>query len=217
MSGAIWAVGSYYLGRPVPQNITALFPLLIFCSLLGIFLAQKNHLKKSVNFLIIVSVPLYFLVLATYYSRSWIQEVPKIRSFSNNIELHLPIATKELEDLISEIDSGKGIPRIFFGDSAVEPRFQKLINQKEDVWTPVPLQLLMPPISNKRREKIIMQYVCKINFPQVIMIHQYGAISQELPEFIRILTQYFQIERQESNAGYEVFLFMKKIENTCNE
>ena len=119
--------------------------------------------------------------------------------------------------MISEIDSGKGIPRIFFGDSAVEPRFQKLINQKEDVWTPVPLQLLMPPISNKRREKIIMQYVCKINFPQVIMIHQYGAISQELPEFIRILTQYFQIERQESNAGYEVFLFMKKIENTCNE
>ena len=49
------------------------------------------------------------------------------------------------------------------------------------------------------------------------MIHQYGAITQELPEFIRILTQYFQIERQESNAGYEVFLFMKKIENTCNE
>ena len=217
MCGAIWAVGSYYLGRPVPQNITALFPLLIFCSLLGIFLAQRNHYKKSVNFLIVVSVPLYFLVLATYYSYSWIQQVPKIRSFSANIESHLPIATKELEDLINEIDSTEGIPRIFFGDGAVEPRLLKFINQKEVVWTPVPLQLLMPPISNDRREKMIKQYICKINFPKVLMIHQYGAISQELPEFIRILTQYFEIERQESKTEYEVFLFMKKTQNTCNE
>ena len=217
MCGAIWAVGSYYLGRPVPQNITALFPLMIFCSLLGIFLAQRNHYKKSVNFLIVVSVPLYFLVLATYYSYSWIQQVPKIRSFSANIESHLPIATKELEDLINEIDSTEGIPRIFFGDGAVEPRLLKFINQKEVVWTPVPLQLLMPPISNDRREKMIKQYVCKINFPKVIMVHQYGAISQDLPQFLRILTQYFEIERQESKTEYEVFLFMKKTENICNE
>ena len=213
--GCIWAIGSYYLGRPVNQNIIAIFPLLTFCSLLGILLLRQKGRLSDCGPLISVAIPIHFLILATFYSPSWWNQVGTLKAFSLNISSQLPKASDTLNAAIKEMDPKDAIPRIFFGDGAVAPRLMGDLNLAELTWAPAPLQLLMPPISNKTREGILKRYLCRNSSKQTILIYQPGSVSKDFPQFLNAFDPYLQLEGRKVVGLYEILLFSKKQNSSC--
>jgi hypothetical protein len=212
IAGCIWAVASYYLGRPVPQNITALFPILTFCSLLSISLAARSDLRNWINPLFAASAPLYFLILATFYSPSWWQQLEKIKSFAPNISQHLQKSSTKLELELNRINPTGNIPVVNFSDSAATPYFPtiKLLNSEKS-WLPTPLQLLMPPITEEKQSVTMRRYICQ-NFKQNgILIYQPGSISYAWPSFLKNLNQLLLIKNIAVVDDREIYLFERNI------
>jgi hypothetical protein len=208
IAGCIWAVASYYLGRPVPQNITALFPLLTFCSLLSISLAARSDLRNSINPLFAASVPLYFLILATFYSPSWWQQLENIKSFTSNISQYLPKSSTKLELELNKINPAGSIPIVNFSDSASIPYFTAIeMLNSEKSWMPTPLQLLMPPIAEEKQSVTIKRFIC-LNFKQNgILIYQPGSISYAWPSFLKSVNQLLTIKNIAEADDRTIYLF----------
>ncbi len=220
IAGCIWAVASYYLGRPVPQNITALFPLLTFCCLLSISLAARSDLRNAINPLFAASTPLFFLILATFYSPSWWQQLENIRSFSSNIAQHLPKSSTKLELELNRINPTGNIPVVNFSDSAATPYFPtiELLNSEKS-WLPTPLQLLMPPITEEKQSVTMRRYICQ-NFKQNgILIYQPGSISYAWPSFLKNLNQLLLIKNIAVVDDREIYLFERNssFDTLCNK
>lgn len=220
IAGCIWAISSYYLGRPVPQNITALFPILTFCSLLSLLLASRYGLKNTISPLFAASVPLYFLILASYYSPSWWQQLENIKSFSANISLHLPKSSANLESVLNRINPTGDIPVVHFSDSAATPYFTKIQSlNSEKSWLPNPLQLLMPPIAEKKQSITMTRFIC-LNFKQNgILIYQPGSISYAWPSFLKNLSQLLAIKNIAEADDRKIYLFERNnsFDAVCNK
>jgi hypothetical protein len=219
VAGCIWSVASYYLGRPVPQNITALFPLLTCCTLLSLSLASRYGLRNTINPLFVASTPLYFLILATYYSPSWWQQLENIKSLSTNISLRLPKSSTRLESELIRINPNGNIPIVNFSDSAAIPYFPTISSfNSEESWLPTPLQLLMPPISEDKQALIIKRFVC-LNFKQKgILIYQPGSISYAWPSFLKNLNQFLLIKNVTEVDDRKIYLFERNtsFDTLCN-
>jgi len=208
--GCLWAVGSYYLGRPVPQNITALFPILCFCSLLSIFLARKRVFEKASTPLLIASIPLYFLVLATFYSPTWWQGLKGVKTYSENISSKLPKMDPKLEAELINLDRENSIPKIIFSDSAAFPYSIALnTNIKDITWLPTPLQLLMPPISAEKKSITLQKYICSTFKENGILIYHPGSISYALPQILNSIDKILRIKSKVQVDRYEIYLFEK--------
>lgn len=219
LAGCIWAVGSYYLGRPVPQNITALFPVLAYCSLLAIAIAERSGLKNMISPLFAAAVPLFFLIMTTYYSPGWWQNLQHIQSFSSNISLHLPKASADLEKALNKIDPTNSIPVVIFSDSAAAPYSQNIISLKNEIsWLPTPLQLLMPPIKTERQLTTLERFICH-NFKQNgILIYEPGSISYAWPGFLQNLSRLLFVKQIMEIGDKKIFLFEKNstFNSLCN-
>lgn len=213
-SGCIWAIGSYYIGRPVPQNITAMFPLLITCSLIGMLLAQKSLIGINYNFLTAAAFPLFFLILSTFYSGSFWKKIPSFESISNNISTKLFHKSDSLNVVIDKLDPKGIIPKVYLGDSAVSPKFN--LDKSEKTWLPTPLQLLMPPISPLRAKQILDRSLCANANNQVILIHQLGSVSGEFSKFEIIFRNHLELISLNKIDSYEVFLYRKNLSMLCN-
>uniref|UniRef100_B1XTG0 Uncharacterized protein n=1 Tax=Polynucleobacter necessarius subsp. necessarius (strain STIR1) TaxID=452638 RepID=B1XTG0_POLNS len=209
-AGCLWAVGSYYLGRSVPQNITALFPILCFCTLLSFFLARKRGFEKASTPLLMASIPLFFLVLATFYSPTWWQQLKGMQTYSENISSKLPIMDPKLEAELINLDKDNAIPKIIFSDSAAFPYSSAVKTNREAIaWLPTPLQLLMPPISNEKQSIILQNYVCSTFKESGILIYHPGSISYALPNTLKSLDKILHIKNKVLAGKYEIYLFEK--------
>ena len=212
-AGCIWAIGSYYLGRPVPQNITAMLPLLSTCALIGLLQARRGNPNLPYGPLSAAAFPLLFLILSTFYTSSfWVKSVT-FESFSKDISTKLFHKSDELSKAIEQIDPKGIMPRVYLGDSAVSP----MLNQdlSESAWLPTPLQLVMPPISQNRKAQILNRFLCSNHHNQVILIHQTGSVSLELPGLNLIITNYFGLVSTNKVGPYEVMLYVRKSNLPC--
>jgi len=209
-AGCLWAIGSYYLGRPVPQNITALFPILCCCSLLSFFLARKRGFEKASTPLLMASIPLFFLVLATFYSPTWWQQLKGMQTYSENISSKLPIMDPNLEAELINLDKDNAIPKIVFSDSAAFP-YSSVVktNRAAIAWLPTPLQLLMPPISAEKQSIILQKYVCSTFKENGILIYHPGSISYALPNILNSIDKILYIKNKVLVDKYEIYLFEK--------
>jgi hypothetical protein len=213
-TGCVWSIGSYYLGRPVPQNITAIFPLLTTCVLIGLLQARRISPNLPFGPLSAAAFPLFFLVLSTFYTSSFWRKSITFQSFSENISTKLLHKSDELTKTLEKIDPKGIMPRVYLGDGAVSPKSNNDLSEK--TWLPTPLQLIMPPISQKRKEQILNRFICSSPHNQVVLIHQPGSVSSELPNINSLITNYFDLVSTNKIRAYEVLLYVKKSDAPCN-
>ncbi len=212
-AGCIWAIGSYYLGRPVPQNITAMFPLLSTCALIGLLQSRRGNPNLPYGPLSAAAFPLLFLILSTFYTSSFWAKSVTFESFSKDISTKLFHKSDELSKAIEKIDPKGIMPRVYLGDSAVSPIINR--DTSESAWLPTPLQLVMPPISQNRKAQILNRFLCSNPHNQVILIHQTGSVSSELPGLNLIITNYFGLVSTNKVGPYEVMLYVRKSNLAC--
>jgi len=214
-AGCIWAVGSYYLGRPVPQNITAMFPLLATCVLIGLLQARRGRPNLPYGPLSAAAFPLLFLILSTFYTSSFWGKSVMFESFSGDISTKLFHKSDELSKAVEQIDPKGIIPRVYLGDSAVSPKLNQDLS--ESTWLPTPLQLVMPPISQNRKAQVLNRFLCSNPHDQVILIHQAGSVSSELPGLNLIINNYFGLVSTNKIGPYAVMLYHKNSDAPCKQ
>jgi hypothetical protein len=213
-AGCVWAIGSYYLGRPVPQNITAMFPLLTTCVLIGLLHSKKGHPNTAYGPLSAAALPLLFLILSTFYISSFWEKSVTFESVNEDISKKLFHKSDELSKTIMQIDPEGIMPRVYLGDSAVSPILNPDLS--EITWLPAPLQLVNPPISIDRRSQIINRFLCSTPHNKVILIHQLGSVSSELPNINSLINDYFYLDSSSNIGSYEVLLYVRNSKSTCN-
>jgi hypothetical protein len=216
--GAIWAISSYYIGRPVPQNITAMLPILGVASLLGIFLFQSSLINFYTYPLRAISLPLFFIILLPVSNPSWYVKIISSKSFEVNIENKLRSPNNDLLEILKKTDN-KNI--IFYGDGddAVPPNLNTVFNKKiVKAWLPTPLQLFENPLREARRNLILGRYVCR-NKPEhgyIIATNNEGIINR-INSINLALSVFYKIEAISKNSLYILYEYTNLDLKKCGD
>lgn len=215
-SACLWSVASYYLGRPMPQNITALFPLITFCSLLGLAIAKQATPHPLGRYLKPIVLPLFFLVLLPIISPNWYQSLSKSSSFTSNISAQLPEIDPALKQAIEILNPNQDIPVSYYGDaSALRPLTNGTGQSNEKVWMISPLQMIEDPIPPERRKILIERLVCRTPYEKGIMIYEPGLYTQAFTYFLSVFNEYYEITAKQEIGRYTLFEFKKLARAKC--
>lgn len=217
LAGCVWGVASYYLGRPVPQNITAMLPIISFILYASILLASKAGIVSASLPIKSIAIPLFFLIFIPLTSTKWREVQLNVRSFSPDISLSLRPATPELEGMLEHIDSALDAAFVYYGNDAAPPVFYgRYANFNENAWLPVPLQLLEVPIKEERRTSVVERYLCRKQIQKGILVSSNEPdIVARLDVFLMQIRRYYKVEQVERSAAYTVRLFTVFDSNNC--
>jgi hypothetical protein len=209
MAGCIWGVSTYYIGRPAPQNITAILPIIVMSVYFCVVLARRENIEGYALPIKAAALPLFFIILIPLFTPNWIEKMFHVKSFSSDITSKLPKATFKLNELLSRIKTSSASSIVYYGDDAAPPIFSG-DNAKfnERIWLPTPLQLLEIPVSDERRRIYLHRYICRNQKDGGILINRIGGgIEKRLQGFIRDLNQFYDIEEIVSNKVYKLYSF----------
>lgn len=217
MAGCIWGVSTYYIGRPAPQNVTAILPIIAMSVYFSILLARRANIEGYTLPIKAAALPLFFIILIPLFTPNWIEKMFHIKSFSSDITSKLPKATFKLNELLTRIKSSSASSIVYYGDDAAPPIFSG-DNAKfnERIWLPTPLQLLEIPVSDVRRKTYLLRYICRNQIDEGILINRIGgSIEKRLQGFIRDLNQFYDIEEIISDKVYRLYRFSDLKRQNC--
>lgn len=191
-TGCAWIISSYYLGRPVPQNVTAMMPLFITCGLIGIKIASQAQLKKELAVIAAAMSAIIFVGISPLFMQTWWGQMGAYSGYDDQIIGRLPKASSELISAIEKINSEATIPMVFFGNAAALPKLpEKYDVISEKTWAPVPLQLIQIPINSERRDEIIERFMGRVSYPQIIFIHENGVGDETFSKLIELILKIY--------------------------
>jgi len=197
MAGCIWGISTYYIGRPVPQNITAMLPLIVMTVYFSVMLSKRMSPQRVYSLPIkIVAIPLLFLVLIPVFNLKWVNNLAQIKSFTSNVTANLPKATDELQQLIDNIQPLTDESIVYYGDDAAPPILSgDYARLNERNWLPIPLQLLEQPLSEARRKLYLTRYICR-NQPNggILVNRNSDSILVRLQGFLHELNQFYDVQ-----------------------
>ena len=208
MLASIWAIGSYYVGRPVPQNITAVIPILLLIILISNYIIdfksfKYNHLSK------IISVCFVFIILTPILNTQLYETLKNIDSGEINIQDNIYESSKDIENLFLEIDIEEYDKLVFYGDSATQPIFSGDLSKFNNTnWLPIPLQLLENPIAEERKVVLIDRYLCRNKTSRGLLLADVSsAILPRLNKFLINFSSYYTIKLVSVNNGLRLYSF----------
>ena len=207
MAGCIWGISTYYIGRPVPQNITAMLPLIAMVVYLSLLLSKRASQGAYSLPIKAAAFPLFFLVLIPLTNLKWIENLFETRSFASNVMTGLPKASNELQQLVSRAKPSIDMPIVYYGDDAAPPILPgEYARLSEANWLPIPLQLLERPMSEVRRSLYLNRYICRNQPSGGILINRKGdAIAVRLEGFLQELRQFYDVEEVVSGDAYTLY------------
>lgn len=210
MAGCIWGISTYYIGRPVPQNITAMLPLIAMVVYLALMLSKRMSQQGAYSLPIkAAALPLFFLVLIPLINPKWISNLAQLQSFTSDVTTKLPKATDELQQLISRAKPSASTSIVYYGDDAAPPILSgDYARLNETNWLPIPLQLLEQPVSEARRSLYFNRYICR-NQPSggILVNRNSDAIVVRLQGFLHELRQFYDVEEVISGNVYTLYRF----------
>lgn len=209
MAGCIWGISTYYIGRPVPQNVTAMLPLVAMVVYLTLILSKRVSQGSYSLPVKAAALPLIFLVLIPLFNLKWIGNLAQIQSFASDVTTKLPKATNELQQLLSRAKPSADTSIVYYGDEAAPPIFTgDYARLNESNWLPIPLQLLEIPVSEARRSLYLNRYICRNQPSGGILVNRKGdAIAARLQGFLHELRQFYDVEEVISGNGYTLYRF----------
>jgi len=209
MAGCIWGISTYYIGRPVPQNITAMLPLIAMVVYLSLMLSKRMSPGAHSLPIKAAALPLIFLVLIPLINLKWVRNLAQIQSFTSDVTTKLPKASNELQQLLSRAKPSANTSIVYYGDDAAPPIFSgEYARFNETNWLPIPLQLLEQPVSEARRNLYLNRYICRNQPSGGILVNRKGdAIAVRLQGFLHQLRQFYDVEEVISGNVYTLYRF----------
>jgi len=219
-TGALWAISSYFIGRPVPQNITAMMPLILIIFLIPISLLNNNSaFKFQLNTHKLIILPFLFLILIPLFNSHWLSTVRHLRSFSEDITKNLPKADKELSDLLRSSRVTRNANIVYYSDDGAQPNFTDdlfYINSVKNDWLPRPLQILEEPVTKERRDIYLNRHLClKSNNEVFLIVKKSDIIYSRANSFIKVINNYYYSSMIFENHSYKLIKFSEFNNTFC--
>ena len=206
-TGCVWIISSYYLGRPVPQNVTAMLPIYVSCGLIGIQVASKYKFYREKAALSALLAALIFVAISPIFVHSWWIKLTSYVGYQGDITVRLPEAPQELVSAIEVVNPEALIPMVYFGNAAALPKLPiKYDEISEKTWSPVPLQIIQKPIRPERRDEFIKRYIGNKKFPHVILIQEFGADDQAVADFLSVSGKYYHVVNFEKVGNFGMYV-----------
>ena len=217
MAGCIWGISTYYIGRPVPQNITAMSPLIAMVVYLTLMLSKRMNEGAYTLPIKAAALPLFFIILIPLFNVKWIGNLAHIQSFTSDVTTKLPKASDELKQLLLLAKASSDTSIVYYGDDAAPPIFSgEYANLNERNWLPIPLQLLETPVSEARRIIYLNRYICRNKPNGGILVNRKGdAIAVRLQGFLHELSRYYDVNEIASGNTYTLYRFSKMDMHYC--
>jgi hypothetical protein len=204
--GCIWSTSSYYLGRAVPNNIVALYPLLVFSILLVIRTSTTDRMVTT-----LVCCPILVLALSSIWMNSAAIPFPSHLSFSpRTISNDLWRPDTELGALLNESHVEAESPVVYYGYQAMPPAiFENGIwKSREHTWLPSPLQLLEYPISAETRALILKRYITR-NGNGGWLIQRKEENEDRFQDWISLLEKSYSVDKVAESKNYRIYKTQK--------
>lgn len=190
MIGCLWSISSYFVGRSVPNNITAILPVLTLLLWMALRLSRSSHTTVLKAF----AAPfLWMIVLTVFGNPSLNTTLSTLQSFATHIETQRPHAPfeRDLAALMQQADVHPNEPIAYSGLIAHLPYISQFQDQ-EQLWLPSPLQLLEEPVPPSHRRTIIARFVARMPAQKnYYLIHANNEVEDRYADWLLALKPFF--------------------------
>lgn len=162
--GCLWGISSYFIGRAVPNNITAILPILTLIIGVLFYSIARSETEGAGILLKIISIPLFTLILTTGLGNvNFPRKISTFSSLSSDITDRVRPADADLQVLLDQAGITHEDSVVFDGGSAAMPRWYAngRLDVGEKTWLPNPVQLLEEPVDPKRRKIYLSRFMAR--------------------------------------------------------
>ena len=208
-TACIWSISSYYLGRSVPNNIVAIYPVLSFALLL---LLRSWPKEANSSILIAISTPFFFLALLSPLANQGLADhLAGMQVLSLSIGEKTAAADSELTGIMNEAQLSTESPVTYYGHDAAMPRSAKKSNGEnfEKAWLPNPLQLLEEPIPEQKQREIITRWSSR-RTEGGYLVQKKGQAEDRFARWLQLLNEDYILVNTWESPNYRIFLFSRK-------
>ena len=212
---SLWSISSYYLGRPVPNNITAILPIL--CILyFSIFIFELPGKSKFIfDYSYCLFLPLLFAIFIPVIDIKWIDKISSLKSYNHDISMNREHTYPQLNQILTNLNIKHNAQIIYYGNDAAFPYLPEM-DLKSKPWLPIPLQLIESPISTERRFEYLHRYYCSESNDYGLLIKnnshgiedRFNIINKDLQRLYYFKTLY-------SDKYFDIYEYKKKIGINC--
>jgi hypothetical protein len=159
---------TYYLGRAVPDNFMAEYPLIVFCLLVLVYIAYhlldvgKGATVLKLNTWAIAATFIGIIIASTLSQPRFLGTVLSTQSLNKPFAASTVEANANMLELLRDIPVNSKESIVFEGWAGVLPGLPKdlkiSMNQNK-VWLPSPLTLLEDPIPPEIRSKTLNRFI----------------------------------------------------------
>jgi hypothetical protein len=209
---ALWAIGSYFVGRSVPHNITAILPLIC------VILFSTLHALRPLGLVLVVRLPflisclsLFVFVLWNHFGNPQLVETwCKLRTWYPDVSVSLRPMTPELRDLAGKAGLKPDDPVAYCGFPASMPRWpDSSLQTSEYTWVQNPLQLSEEPIKAER-QKIFVNRFFQGTRRGGWLVHDKNFSKDRYPIWLALFSEHWNIEKQLTKENWEITKFFPK-------
>lgn len=201
------AVLSYYIGRPVPSNITALLPLIYIISLIYIYGWHACNNAKVPSY--VIATPALFCILVTTIPIS-----PYVHVALNKLNIDSEGMVKRWPTLdLSTFPINQGAKLSVIGRGAAFPH----TNMNVSPWLPGPIQMLQEPLAVDSSINYLKNYLCRKPVEEAYIIVLDNDSNRFLGRVFPVLEKVYKIEKVNSSfyASYRLNTSEQTIRSNC--
>jgi hypothetical protein len=209
----ILATASYYVGRAVPNNVVALFPLLCFALVIALrSTALTNRYSLS---MIAVATPILSLALITpIWNPELFGVLQRLRPYPQRVESRLQEPTPSLAALLAHEETDVGSPVVYFSLEASMPGKSSagVMHSYDHTWLPAPVALLEEPVSPTRRATVLERFMER-HPGSGFFVRKRGELEASAEEWIRLISRTHDKVATTGNDQYEIIYFKNRSPN----
>ena len=212
-AGCLWSIGSYFIGRAVANNVTAILPLLGFISMVALKSSESKESKAPQLILKVISVPIFTIILMTSFGN--IDFINKLKPF-HTLEINFPskirLAEPALQELLSKAHIKSNDPVVYYGHLAAMPQW-KSGNQfvtSDRTWLPNPLQLAEEPITEARRNIYLQRFMEISKEDGGYLILTKGEAEDRAKNWLGIINKTHLIVNEIENDKWKIIRYKRR-------
>jgi hypothetical protein len=211
----LWAVASYFIGRAVPHNITAILPIVVFMIvILNYYANLEGKTYYGLPFFRTVSGTLLFLIWSCFWGNPALYSmIPRMTSVEKHVvDFVRPIPGSLNELLLQFPGFSVDEPVVYWGPNAAMMRLNNSGLKKtfENTWLPNPLALLSQPIKPSVRKDILKRFFKRKLTSGYFIYEKSFPNDDELKEWENLLTEYYVKINELENSEWKVSYFKPK-------
>ncbi|MBT8635767.1 hypothetical protein G6644_00670 [Polynucleobacter paneuropaeus] len=220
-AGCMWGISTYYFGRPVAQNITAILPLLVIVLFITSSASRGRQLSIASIAIRTIAIPIFFISLLPLWSPDWLSKTKDFKFFTKNIETSIPLGQAEIEKHLSFLKSKGEKNIIFYGDGDEVTAPNPYQGQRDffifSAWLPTPLQLLEAPIQQDKRKIYLTRYICNHDFISGAIIRRGNAapLNDRFDSLSNDIESLFKAVEIFNTENYTTVLYRKILPVKC--